>query len=278
MPIAGVQISAVGGASKGVCTSDSSGLFRLRLRPAVTLGEAITLQFRHPDYWPLDLDVAAGKRIFVIRMAPVRAASDDRSGSPIITVTNARVRYTTKITTTVNVGSIVKSFEVANTGNVPCDGKHPCSPDGNWMATVGGTSLDAGEGNEFRNARISCIAGPCPFTKIEKDNFSQGGRGISVWVRGWSDTTTFLLEAEVFRTMQSDTIRRFYPLVFGQTMNFTLPDDAQGPSIEAELDGADIVFPLGPYLRLSWANCGLKVTPERTKRYFCELKPGYRFR
>src|SRR5215831_16752996 len=48
MPIAGVQISAVGGASKGVCTSDSSGLFRLRLRPAVTLGEPITLQFRHP--------------------------------------------------------------------------------------------------------------------------------------------------------------------------------------------------------------------------------------
>jgi hypothetical protein len=61
-------------------------------------------------------------------------------------------------------------------------------------------------------------------------------------------------------------------------MSFTLPPEAAGPSIEVELDGTDIVFPLGPNLYLSWATCSLAVTPDRTKSYHCERKPGYAFR
>ena len=68
-----------------------------------------------------------------------------------------------------------------------------------WKAAVGSISLDAGEGNEFRNARVSCIAGPCPFTKIESHNFSHDGRTLNVSALDWSDTATFLLEAEVDR-------------------------------------------------------------------------------
>jgi hypothetical protein len=60
-------------------------------------------------------------------------------------------------------------------------------------------------------------------------------------------------------------------------MNFTLPAAAEGPSIEAEMNGQPIVYPLGPALILSWATCTMKVNPDRTKAYRCELKPGYRF-
>jgi hypothetical protein len=77
--------------------------------------------------------------------------------------------------------------------------------------------------------------------------------------------------------MMSDMIRHSYPVIFGEAMNFTLPATAQGPTIEAELDGAAIVFPLGPNLILSWANCRLEVGSDRTKHYRCELKPGFRF-
>ncbi len=61
-------------------------------------------------------------------------------------------------------------------------------------------------------------------------------------------------------------------------MNFTLPATAEGPSIEAELDGNAIVFPLGRSLNLSWANCRMETGTDRSKRYVCELKPQYQFK
>lgn len=137
--------------------------------------------------------------------------------------------------------------------------------------------LDAGDGNTFQGARVSCIAGPCPFTRIETDNFSRGGRKIEVSVRNWSDTASFLIEAEVIHPLVSDAIRQSYPVIFGRSMSFTLPPASQGPSIEAEVGGADIVFPLGPNLTLSWAKCSLQTASGGTKIYACELKDGYRF-
>ena len=58
---------------------------------------------------------------------------------------------------------------------------------------------------------------------------------------------------------------------------FTLPAAAEGLSLEAELNGDAIVFPLGPTLFLSWANCQSFVNKDQSKLYRCELKPGYRF-
>ena len=156
--------------------------------------------------------------------------------------------------------------------------RKPCSPDGKWKATVGSLSLDAGDQHQqFRNVRVSCIAGPCPFTAIESDRFSRGGHSITVSVRNWSDPVTYLLEAEVVHTMESEMIRYTYPVIFGRSMNFTLPAIASGPSIEADLDGSQIVFPLGPELRLSWALCRFESGSEGNKQYRCELKPGYHF-
>ncbi len=79
-------------------------------------------------------------------------------------------------------------------------------------------------------------------------------------------------------TSVTDVIRRSYPVIFGGAMNFTVPPTAEGPSIEADVNGDDIVFPLGPDLILSWGVCSLKVDADQSKLIRCELKPGYRFK
>ena len=137
--------------------------------------------------------------------------------------------------------------------------------------------MEAGAGQEFDHIRVACIAGPCPFTRIDSGAAPRPGRVITVQVTNWSDPVTFLIEAEVTRAMPSDAVRQAYPAIFGRSMSFTLPATAQGPSIEATLSGSDIVFPLGPALQLSWADCTLQITGDRTQLYRCELKTGYRF-
>jgi hypothetical protein len=179
--------------------------------------------------------------------------------------------------TTENVGSAVHTFQVENTANVPCDNHPPCSSDGKWKAQIGAAALDAGQGNVFRDARVTCIAGPCAFTRIEFDGFSRGGRTIYVSVRDWSDTTTFLFQAEVFRTQMHNIVQQAYPVIFGRALNFSLPSTAQGPSVEADLNGTMIVFPLGPSALLSWANCEVQSQKSQAKDYRCELKSGYAF-
>jgi hypothetical protein len=187
------------------------------------------------------------------------------------------VRYTMKNQTTMDVGSLAKQFEVVNTGNIPCAGHRPCSPDGKWKASTGSLSLHAGDENQFRNVRVTCIAGPCPFTKVTAGDLSRPSRVIGVSVLNWSDTASFLVEAEVTRTAVTDTIRRSYPTIIGQTMTFALPAAAEGPTVEANLNGEDVMFPLGPKLILSWANCNVEIAPGQNRIYRCELKPGYQF-
>jgi hypothetical protein len=266
LPIADVQITGTNGSAISSCKSDSSGSFSLTLRRGLRPRQ------------PLDLNEFIGDKLYLARMVPISHETHVKSDHPEVTVSNVRVRYSVKTSTEADVGSAVKTFQVVNAGNVPCQGHHPCSPDGKWKAALGSASLDAGEGNEFRNARVSCIAGPCPFTRVEFDDLSRGGRNVNVSVRNWSDTTTFLLEAEVVHPMVSDIVRESYPVIFGQALNFSLSASAEGPSIEAEVSGDSIVFPLGPDLFLSWADCQVRVDKDQTKAYRCELKPGYRFR
>ncbi len=273
-PIADVEVTA--DLATGAAKSDSTGLFTLQLRGFVRRGQALVLHFRQPRYLPLDVSGFVGDQLYIVHMLPLPelAASATRPG---VKVANVRVRYSGRVMTEFNVGSSVKTFQIENKGNVPCKGQRPCSPDGKWRAAVGSASLDAGTGNEFRSARASCIAGPCPFTRIESDHLSQGDRTFMVSALDWSDTATFLLEAEVVHPMVSQIVHESYPVIFGGGLNFTLPSTAEGVSIEAELDGQMIIFPLGPELFLSWASCNARVNSDQTKVYRCDLKPGYRF-
>jgi hypothetical protein len=273
LPVSNVEITASDGRNTASTRSETSGYFKLVLHKRLLA-----------NYQPLDLEVQTGRlktpgQLYVAAMIPIPAKSTAGSARPIAVVTNIRVRYTTNSRTEANVGSAVKTFQIVNQGNVPCDHQSPCSPNGEWKAASGSVSLDAGADNLFENVRASCIAGPCPFTKIDSSGFAQGGRNIKVSALNWSDTATFLMEAEVFRTGISSDVRELYPVIFGRTLNFTLPPTQEGVSLEAEIDGSPIIFPLGPNLDLSWAACTVRTGTEKEKTavYLCELKPGYRF-
>lgn len=284
LPIADVIVTASDGRSTATAQSNSSGYFNLPFQGSVWPGQTITLSFRHPDYKPLNMTLASGLRViadslYVARMDPNPAPPAPKAARPAAAVSNVRVRYTTNSQSKINIGSAVRTFQVINTGNVPCGHNPPCSPDGKWKAATASESLDAGSGNEFGNVRVSCIAGPCPFTRVDSSGFSNGGRNITASVLDWSDTATFLLEAEVYHTASVSNVRESYPVIFGRTLNFTVPPTQEGVSIEAEIDKAPMVFPLGPELFLSWATCEARTAGEgdRSTAYRCELKPGYRF-
>jgi len=277
VPIADVDISAVIGTVVVTGKSDPSGFFLLQLPVTVRRGRSVVFRFTHNGYAARDTHDFVTDKLYVVQMAPVTRSTRAPANQPAITVSNLRVRYSIKNLTAANIGSAAKSFEVQNTGNVPCKGQPPCSPDGLWKASIGSLSLDAGATNEFRNARVSCIAGPCAFTRIEHDGFSRGGQQITVSARAWSDTATFLVEAEVFHPMLSEIVHESHPLIFGRALSFTLPSSAEGVCLMADVSGESIIFPLGPNLFLSWANCNASGTGNQPKTYRCELKPQYQF-
>lgn len=275
-PIADVLVSVPANQAAAPVHTNATGFFKLNLLPAVRRGQIIALQFRSPKYQPLDVNTTVGDTLYVVHMVPLHS-EDEPSSAPPVVVSNIVVRYSTESSADMNIGTGVTTFQVPNAGDVPCDAHQPCSPDGKWKAAVAGASLDAGPGNEYRNARVFCIAGPCPFTKVNSDNFTRGGRYISASILNWSDTTTFVFQAEVFRRQVSDIVRESYPVIYGRTFNFSLPSAAEGPSLEAELDKTPITFPLGPDPRLSWASCNVILGSRYSKSYRCELKQGYRF-
>lgn len=277
-PIPGVEITATDGIATVTTTSDSSGSFTIVLRKRVIRGPIVRLTFRHMDYEPLDMTVLASDNLYVAKMGrviPQRPLEESLATETIST--NLTVRYSIKTATVVNVGSKVQSFEVQNKGNQPCNERPPCSPNGKWKAAERAITLDAGAGNQFRNLRASCIAGPCPFTKIDPSDLDEAGQTVTIHATVWSDTATFLVEAEVAHPTISDLVRNSYPVIFGDALNFTLPPIAEGVSIQADVNGESIVFPLGPALLLSWADCNARSNADQTRVYRCTLKPGYRW-
>jgi hypothetical protein len=278
LPILGVEVTATDGISVVRGSSDASGSFAISLRKRILRRRIVSLRFRHMDYEPLDMDIVVPSELYVAQMAPIHPEKLlERSLATQTVSNNVMVRYSIKSSQVVNVGSLVHTFEVKNKGDEPCSERPPCSPNGKWKAAVGSITVDAGEGNQIRNFRASCIAGPCPFTRIEPSDMAQAGQTVTITATVWSDTATFLVEAEVAHPMISDLVRNSYPVVFGDALNFTLPPAAEGVSLQAELNGESIVFPLGPALILSWADCDVRANADQTRVYRCTLKPGFRW-
>jgi hypothetical protein len=282
LPISGAQVTASDGSSSVTSYSDASGYFKLALNAGMWPQQAVTLSFQDSGYEPRELALQFGlgnsaKKLFVTELEPIAQPSSSSAAHPAASVSNIQIRYTANVQTDSNIGSAVRTFEVVNQGDVPCDHQSPCSPSGDWKASSGSLTLDAGAGNVFRNARASCIAGPCPFTRIDPSGFVNGGRIITASALDWSDTATFLVEAEVFRDSIDSSERVSFPVKFGQTLTFTLPPTQEGVSIQAEINGAPMVFPLGPDLYLSWAVCTARTNADKSTVYQCDLKPDYKF-
>jgi hypothetical protein len=283
-PIAAVQVTAHYENSVLSTQSDASGYFRLTFPGTVLPGQEVKLAFLHPNYDPLEVQVTIRfrselRQLVIAEMSPIDTATGvDLSHAPTV-VSNVRVRYTVNSENEENIGSAAKTFVVTNRGNIPCRHQAECSPDGFWKAASGAIQMDAGAGNEFRDARASCIAGPCPFTRIDTRGFMNGGRMISASALDWSSTATFQLQAEVFRTSIVSNVRELYPVVFGRGLNFTIPSNAEGVTLEAELGRVEMVFPLGPDLDLSWAKCAERESAraENSAAFQCELNPGFQF-
>jgi hypothetical protein len=100
---------------------------------------------------------------------------------------------------------------------------------------------------------------------------------LRISVLNWSDSSAFLVEGDVIRTMVTNIVRQSYPFIIGNTMSFALPPSSESVSIEANFDGKLIIFPLGPTLALSWADCNVDTSTGGDKTYRCQLKPGYQF-
>jgi hypothetical protein len=267
--------------------SDASGYFKFSFHGVVWPGQELTLTFQQKDYETLEIPIpvdlrstpTSTRRLIVAAMVPTVITDEPKVSGPTTAVSNIRVRYTVNSRSEQNIGSAARTFEVVNQGNIPCRQHEPCSPDGRWKASVGSVELDAGAGSEFRNVRASCIAGPCPFTRIDSSGFANPGRVVRASAISWSDTATFLVEAEVFHAGIVSNVRETYPVKFGRTLHFTVPPTQEGVSLEAEINGTEMVFPLGPDLNLSWANCSLQGSEARgaARTYECDLKPGFRF-
>ncbi len=282
VPIPGATVTLSDRASSATTTSTASGYFRVTVHKQVWPRETLHLAFSAPGYHPLDMELKLGlrahlKQLFIAEMKPVTAPVATVAHRPPILVSNVLIRYTVNYATETNVGAVTKTFQVDNQGNVPCKGQSLCSPDGNWRASRGSITLDAGAGNLLHNVRVSCIAGPCPFTRIESKGMNHVGQTAVVSAIDWSDTATFLVEAEVFQKMIASGVRESYPVIYGSDLHFTLPPTAEGPSIDANINGTPIVFPLGTGLYMDWATCTSESGPNSATMYQCELKPGYHF-
>jgi hypothetical protein len=285
LPIDGAFVTVYNGTSSVTTHSDASGYFKLIYPPIVWPGRTVQLSLSRQGYEPLTIQLKSGihltvRELYVVALEPTpQTAPATVEAAKESVVSNIKVRYTVNSENVVNIGSAVRTFEIHNKGNVPCNDKPPCSPDGRWKAERGSVTLDAGQGNEFREVRASCIAGPCPFTRIDSSGYLRNSRSITAAAIDWSDTATFLVEAEVFRDEINSNVRELYPVIFGQALNFTLPPTQEGVSIEAEVNGTPIVFPLGPDLYLNWATCTVRTSSDQDKTtvYRCELKPGYKF-
>ena len=282
-PIAGVTVTARRGAVTASATSDASGYFRITFPEPIWPGQTVTLSYSQPDYHTMWQDLkfqfrSSSRQLIVAELKPLERESQPTPGKAAHVVSDIRIRYTENSRSEQNIGSAARTFQVVNQGNVPCRNQGPCSPDGNWKAHAGSVKMDAGPGNTFRNVRASCIAGPCPFTRIDTHGFQRGGRVIQVSALDWSDTATFLVEAEVYRTSSVSSVRESYPVIFDREISFTLPASQEGVSIQATVDGTPILFPLGPDIYLEWATCTYRTNRDTNSIvYQCALKPDYRF-
>ena len=124
LPIAGVEISLKDLAAAPT-VSDSSGFFRLTLPQGLRRGRPITFLLRHPGYQPLDLPEYTGDKLYVIRLIPLQKNTDSVPKQPTTTVSNVRVRYSTKAMRTINVGSAVQTFRGRQQRQRPLQGPVP---------------------------------------------------------------------------------------------------------------------------------------------------------
>ena len=169
-PLNGVQVidSDTPGLALGPVTTQEDGSFKLKLRPDARSGQSIDLQFTAAGYQKKTANAAVGVDVnytfYLWPSLPTVSLSSNQRRS--VTATVVRVADTF-------AENQSKTFQIPNYGSVRCNGGGPCSPDGKWKASVVTSTLDAGLGNKFISCKVVCVAGPCPWTKVNSHQWRE---------------------------------------------------------------------------------------------------------
>src|SRR5262249_9831037 len=118
LPVPNVEITAEVDGTTVRTRSDASGFFHLNWRGSGRRGARVTVHFRHPDYQPLELVQSLGDQLYIAHMTTSASVKETEFNGTEVSVANIRVRYAVKATTTINIGSLVRTFDVHNTGDV----------------------------------------------------------------------------------------------------------------------------------------------------------------
>ena len=132
--------------------------------------------------------------IFVLMFAGVAAF-----GLAIVRESDEPVRDGGNATRETPLRVVSTSSPTPNRDSMPCDQREPCSPDGKWFAALTELTVRAGEGEELRNARISCDGNSCGWRKDLYPEYSDDKRVVVGKVLTWSKPVVLRLEAEAWR-------------------------------------------------------------------------------
>ena len=173
----------------------------------------------------------------------------------------------------------VKTFQIQIMGNIPCNGSTLFPgrqmEGGNQFRVPG-----CGRGKRFPKCQGFLYCGPLPFhaelimTAFPREGATSRSPCAIGRIRPHSCFRRRCSDPQI-----SDLVRMTYPIILGTSLNFTLPPTAEGPSVEAELNGENIIFPLGPdpCFELGRLQCQRAKGNNGQKFYRCELNAGYQF-
>ena len=280
-PIAGVSVAVEpddGVSLVDTATSDFSGYFKLRLPPTIVYGDSVTLRLRHPDHQPIDLVVPVAEHLYVMRMSSAHPEVQPRPARPDIVLSEIIVRYTIESRTALNIGSGARPSTcpiVAMSRAIGSRRVHLMAS-GRRRTAVCRSTPERATSFAMRACPASLVHARLRISsRMDFRAAARSSRPRSATGRT-RPRSRLKPKCSGLRT----PIRLSVPTQSSSDTGSTLhwPPPPRGVSIEAEVDGEPIIFPLAPNGILSWATCNVRIQKEQARLYRCELKPGYIFK
>ena len=89
-----------------------------------------------------------------------------------------------------------------NRDGIKCNGRTPCSPDGNWFAALATLLVKAAPGQELRGPDLACSGNACPWRADLSVGVSPDAHEATARVLTWSLPVTLKLTVEVWGPAQ----------------------------------------------------------------------------
>jgi len=105
----------------------------------------------------------------------------------------------------------VEAVQVSeNRRDMQCQGRSPCSDDGEWFATLTEVALGMLQAHlEYRNLRVSCEGGiACQYGRVVSQQVADDRRSAVGKFLSWSESVTVKLTAELWGPARGRAARR----------------------------------------------------------------------